>query len=149
MRECVRHLGVADSLDPFLGQVRRKPGLPIPTLKPCPFLSRHHDEGIAAMLRNDDRLMPGFVAKRAESLLKLAGRDFRNLHGKISNLAIISNLPNIFKDNMYLLNQPQYALFVAAIILPINIPGGCGGLQTPAHLFFIKNLRAIARSDPP
>jgi hypothetical protein len=35
------------------------------------------------------------------------------------------------------------------IILPVNIPGGCGGLQTPAHLFFIKNLRAIARSDPP
>jgi hypothetical protein len=63
VREFIRRLGVADGLDPFLGQLGREPHLAIAPLEPRPFLGRPHYEGVAPVLRDDDRLMPGLVAQ--------------------------------------------------------------------------------------
>src|SRR5271166_4560623 len=80
VREFLRNLGVANSLNPRFRQLRGQTRAAIPPLEARPFLSRHDDEGILPVLGDDDRLVPGLVTQCAKGRLKFARADSRWLH---------------------------------------------------------------------
>jgi hypothetical protein len=86
----VRHVCGADGFDPFTREFGRQADAPVAALEPLPFFRRHDHQGVMTVFGDDDRLMTGFVAQRAEGLLKLAGGDADGLHDEISNLDISS-----------------------------------------------------------
>lgn len=89
--EFVWHLGVTDGFHPFLGKFGSQAGAAITPPQAFPFFRRHHHQGIAPMLGNDDRIMPCLVAESAEGLLEFTGGDAGCFHEKNLHAQTVGN----------------------------------------------------------
>jgi hypothetical protein len=65
-----RHLGPGNRFELLIAQGADRQGLPCPPLQPPVFVDRQHDDTLAAVAGNRDRLSQGLILIAAEMPLK-------------------------------------------------------------------------------